>query len=253
MALMLVVLVQLLAWWRMVSWPNPARRVTNLGRGTRAGHHGHAVVALGILCAVGIVVRVGQLATAIALTIAAVCALRLWLRWRRDRERDTAERAEVEFFGALCGYLEAGVTPQAAIRQAAELEAHRNGRLRNLVLELERAPGVSQEPVAQLWSAAAYHGLPTAKLVEQVRLRIEHRLRHREQTKAALSGAQSTATVLSILPLAGIALGSGMGANPLGVLFGGGPGGLLLIAGIGLIAAGLGWSRGIIERAGRGA
>ncbi|WP_268871108.1 hypothetical protein [Corynebacterium atypicum] len=41
-----------------------------------------------------------------------------------------------------------------------------------------------------------------------------------------------------------------MSAHPLGVLFGGGIGGVLLVAGVSLICAGLMWSRAIIKKAG---
>lgn len=103
--------------------------------------------------------------------------------------------------------------------------------------------------LARIWEVAHTHGLPAAPLLEQARLRLSARARHRCATTASLQGPQATAAILSALPLAGIALGSGMGASPLTFLLSGGIGGLLLVTGVGLICGGLLVSRAIISRA----
>ncbi|MDR1186134.1 MAG: hypothetical protein LBK95_01550 [Bifidobacteriaceae bacterium] len=68
---------------------------------------------------------------------------------------------------------------------------------------------------------------------------------------AAMAGPKSSARLLQFLPLLGIALGMGMGAEPLQVLFGGGAGTVALAVGLGLLAAGKVWTDVLIRRASR--
>lgn len=103
--------------------------------------------------------------------------------------------------------------------------------------------------LAKIWALAESHGLPAAVLLEQARDRLAARARQRSATSASLQGAQATAAILAALPLAGITLGSGMGADPLGFLLSGGLGGILLIVGVCLVCAGAVISRLIITRA----
>lgn len=104
--------------------------------------------------------------------------------------------------------------------------------------------------LARIWALAESHGLPAAALLEQARDRLAAHARHRSATSASLQGPQATAMILATLPLAGIMLGSGMGADPLGFLLSGGLGGILLIVGVSLICGGLILARMIIVRAG---
>src|SRR5699024_5165621 len=87
------------------------------------------------------------------------------------------------------------------------------------------------------------HGIPLSDVFEQAHNHIEARKRHRAATKASLQGPQATAIVLTLLPLAGIFMGTIMGANPVGFLLGGGIGGVLLVIGVALACAGFSWSR----------
>lgn len=80
-------------------------------------------------------------------------------------------------------------------------------------------------------------------------MRIDARDRHRAATAAQLQGAQATAVILALLPVAGIAMGTVMGADPIGFLTGGGIGGVLLVIGVGLVAAGFAMTQKILEGA----
>ena len=55
--------------------------------------------------------------------------------------------------------------------------------------------------------------------------------------------------VLALLPIAGVLMGTAMGAKPLAFLTGGGLGGVLLVVGTALVCAGVAVSRRIIEGA----
>ncbi|MFE0748843.1 type II secretion system F family protein [Gordonia sp. NPDC058843] len=95
------------------------------------------------------------------------------------------------------------------------------------------------------WQIADDRGLPMVDLLGAVRADLRARRGFAERTRAGLSGPRATAVVLAGLPLLGIALGQATGARPLEVLLGGGVGGILLMVGCGLVAAGIGWSERI--------
>lgn len=175
------------------------------------------------------------------------------------------ETVTAGFLGHLAGELRAGGAVSTAVEHAtANLPEHTPPELRGILQQVcahlrRGVPGArvltDNDTVPELaglgtlWSLAERHGLPLAPLVEQAQLRIDTRLRHRTGTAATLQGPQATAVILSLLPLAGIAMGTAMGADPLGLLLGGGMGGLLLVVGTGLAATGFVWSRHIIRRA----
>ncbi|MDR1824523.1 MAG: type II secretion system F family protein [Bifidobacteriaceae bacterium] len=71
-----------------------------------------------------------------------------------------------------------------------------------------------------------------------------------DQLEAALAGPKASARLLQFLPLLGIALGMAMGANPLGVLVGGGLGTVALGVGLGLLLVGRLWTGRLLARAG---
>jgi tight adherence protein B len=78
-------------------------------------------------------------------------------------------------------------------------------------------------------------------------LRARHRLRL--ELRSAIAAPEASAALLAGLPLLGLAMGNGVGADPWGVLTGTGVGQILLVAGVGLEAAGLAWSRRLVARA----
>lgn len=201
----------------------------------------------------------------LALTVLLVLGTAGWAvrgaRLRATRERREARSAT--FLGYLAGELRAGAGPAPAVEHAAaQLPADAPRELADLLRQAgflvrqgrSAAPVFSAGPpelraLGALWALSERHGLPLAPLVEQAQQRIDARLRHRTSTTAALQGPQATAVILTLLPLAGIAMGTAMGADPIGLLTGGGLGGLLLLSGTALAAGGFVWSRIIIGRA----
>lgn len=100
-----------------------------------------------------------------------------------------------------------------------------------------------------LWEVSEKQGIPLVRLLEQMRIRIDARERHRKATSAQLQGPQATAVILALLPLAGILMGTAMGADPIGFLTGGGLGGVLLVTGVSLVAGGFVMTQKILEGA----
>jgi tight adherence protein B len=122
----------------------------------------------------------------------------------------------------------------AALRRSAEAQAHAGA-------ELQR--------VATAWSLAERHGVPLAELLAGVHNDIRWRVRFGAGVRAQLAGPRATAGLLTALPAFGVALGQLMGADPIGVLRRGVLGQILLVLGIGFLAAGRAWTAQILRRA----
>lgn len=196
-----------------------------------------------------------------ALTVLATAAF-LIDRARASRRARNIESATTTVLGLVVADLQSGALLGPSFARAAgslpdsapkELErcfttaAHHISRGGEGHVALAAVPELGA--VSRIWALADTHGLPAAPLLEQARARLVARARHRSATTASLQGPQATALILSALPLAGIALGSGMGANPLDFLLSGGVGGFLLLGGVALICGGLLISRALITRA----
>ena len=103
--------------------------------------------------------------------------------------------------------------------------------------------------VAAAWSLAERHGVPLADVLARVHDDIRWRVRFGASVQALLAGPRATAGVLTALPGLGVALGQLLGADPIGVLRAGPLGQVLLVVGIGLVAAGRAWTDQILRRA----
>jgi tight adherence protein B len=103
--------------------------------------------------------------------------------------------------------------------------------------------------VATAWSLAERHGVPLADVLAGVHDDIRWRVRFGASVQALLAGPRATAGVLTALPGLGVALGQLLGADPIGVLRGGLLGQVLLVVGLGLVAAGRAWTDKILRRA----
>jgi tight adherence protein B len=70
-----------------------------------------------------------------------------------------------------------------------------------------------------------------------------------QERESAMAGPRTTAMILSVLPLAGLALGGLIGSHPWRTLFLTGPGRLCLLAGAAAWLGGRAWSAALIRRA----
>jgi tight adherence protein B len=205
-----------------------------------------------------------------AIAAATVSAL-VVLRWRAAtrRLRVTVQLAElVDALGLLVADLRVGAHPASAAAAAASsgdgavyriLESVAAGaRLgaRVPVLLLQHAaeePGIADglARLASAWELAERHGMGLAELVDAVRADLDARLRIGGELRAQLAGPRATAAVLAGLPMLGVVLGEGVGADPLRVLVDTGVGQMLLVVGTALVCAGTAWSDRIMAGAAR--
>ena len=92
-------------------------------------------------------------------------------------------------------------------------------------------------------------GCALADVVAAVESDLARRGQQRADLSAAAAGHRATVALLAGLPILGLAMGSGIGADPVYVLTGTPIGRVLLLTGVGLELAGLAWSRRITSRA----
>jgi tight adherence protein B len=147
---------------------------------------------------------------------------------------------------------EDGVPGQLLELAARQAEHERLPRvLRRLV---RRPPGVGPTTAGALPGTIAAcrltHelGAPLAEVLQRCAEGLTEAGHARAARAVALAGPRATARLLGWLPLLGLLLGAGIGADPVGVLLGGGPGTACLVVGVGLMVLGRRWV-GALERA----
>ena len=128
--------------------------------------------------------------------------------------------------------------PLATVAAEAKLGADVPFLLNGLA-ELAGAEGL--RAVAGCWAATESSGASLADALEGVIGALEGRIRASAEAHAQLSGARASMGLLTLLPLAGIALGTAVGAAPAHLLLHTGTGHILLVGGGLLDFAGWRW------------
>ncbi|WP_327736627.1 type II secretion system F family protein [Streptomyces nojiriensis] len=197
---------------------------------------------------------------------AAVPLVRRWLRVRA-RERARAARAAevVALCGAVVGELRAGAQPgqalTAAMRRtavgpggpgAAETgvlaAAAFGGDVPGALRQVAREPGAEGlAGMAACWRVSVDGGAGLAAGLDRLEGALRAERDRQESLRAQLAGARSTVLVLALLPLVGLLIGTGLGADPLRVLLHTPMGWGCLLAGGLLEALGLLWCRRIVR------
>jgi tight adherence protein B len=106
-------------------------------------------------------------------------------------------------------------------------------------------------PLAHAWRVAERSGAPLADVLGRVAADLDDQEQQQRTVAVALAGPQSSAALLAVLPVVGIALGAAMGARPLGFLLGTSHGRLVCCAGAVLDATGVIWTQRLMQRAQR--
>ncbi|MFE8939990.1 type II secretion system F family protein [Streptomyces sp. NPDC007872] len=179
----------------------------------------------------------------------------------RRREREARAERVVALCGAVVGELRAGWQPAQALSFAAR-ETGALGDEEARVLAAARFGGDVPEALrrasrqdgadglagmAACWQVAVDGGAGLAAGLDRLEASLRDGHEQRERLRAELAGAWATVTVLALLPAAGLALGTALGADPLRVLLHT-PAGLgCLAVGGALEAAGLWWAARIVR------
>jgi tight adherence protein B len=205
------------------------------------------------------------LSTALVAFLAAALAgvaARAWQSRRRADRLASRLRALTDGLGALAAELRSGRPLSAATGAAVAASGDEEGG--RALARAVRAPAVGPpEPagadeavladaLGRISAAVVLStrtGCSLAGVLSAVEDDLRARRRHREELRAATAGPAASALVLAGLPLLGLAMGSGVGADPWHVLTTTVTGQGLLVTGVGLELAGLAWSRRLVRRA----
>jgi tight adherence protein B len=202
-----------------------------------------------VVCALIVAAIAGLVFEPVSTLAAALVVGPGWRRWherRRAALRVSEAEAMAEALRTMVAELRAGAPPVAATEAAAvEAPPKAAKALRAAVASAGLGVATGAGALAQLttaWTLAAQHGLPMADVLDAIRRDLDAAARFANRTRAGMAGPRASASILVLLPFVGIALGEAMGANPLRILVTTSPGNVLLLAGSGLICAGMAWS-----------
>jgi tight adherence protein B len=189
--------------------------------------------------------------------IGAFAGARAWAASRQDRRAGVRLLAVTEGLGALAADLRSGRSVDAATASAvAACADEESGRA---LARAIRAPGAIPGSEGDLRQAldrvsagvllSSRTGCSLAAVVAAVEDDLRARHRQRLELRAATAAPRASALLLAGLPVLGLAMGSGVGADPWAVLTTTRTGQMLLLAGVALELAGVAWSRRLIQRA----
>ncbi len=176
-----------------------------------------------------------------------------------------ARVAAAEALAGLADDLRAGRAPTAALRVALEslAVASPSDELRDAAAAVEsggdvvralravRGPsGPSLQRLAAAW-ALTDAGIPLADVLDRLEEELRAVARAEEQAGARTASARTTARLVAALPLAGLLIGYGLGADPVRVLTRTPVGTACALGGVALHLAGFAWAGRIARMVGR--
>lgn len=265
----------------VLCWPGaaPRRRAASLlgapkdgapwarvARRWRAALAGRAISPMVVVtAAIGAGALVAGVGGGVAAVLIVTTVLRVRRALRHERERAEATHGLAEGLASFAAELRSGA-PLAAAAEGAGTDAHpvaarvfgrvsSTARLGGDVPDAlrrasadEPAAGEHLDRLAAAWGLADRHGIALAGPVDAVAHDVRARARMAARLRAQLAGPRATATVLAALPVLGVLLGEGIGARPWAVLTGSVLGQALLVIGVALACAGVGWTGRITAR-----
>ncbi len=219
---------------------------------------GRSPTALAALLAAGVGAVLSTPLVAVLAGAGAAAAVRARAARRVSACGEEALRGLADGLGALAADLRSGrsLEDAAVAAQHASGDAGTGRLLAGVVRAPDApAPGVSGElgdALARIAAATRLSrrtGCSLAAVATAVEDDLRARARHRAELRTATAGPRASAAVLAGLPLLGLLMGSGVGADPWRVLTTTGVGQALLVGGVALEAAGLAWSARLLRRA----
>jgi tight adherence protein B len=219
-----------------------------------------AASRLPVTAAVGCTAVGAVLSTPLVAAVGGVLAFvgaRAWTGRIRVRRSEDRLRSLTEGLGALGAELRAGRSIGAATEAA--VAACADDECGAALARALRAPGAAAPPDGELGAAlervsagvllSARTGCSLAAVAAAVEDDLRAGQRLRQELRTATAGPRASAMLLAGLPVLGLAMGSGVGADPWRVLTTTGTGQVLLVVGVALELLGLVWSERLVRRA----
>ena len=180
--------------------------------------------------------------------------------FRRKRAAD--DKALNAALGLVCAELAAGSRTDHALLAAADVAGRFDAAFRAAARAVEEASdpaaalvsvaaGSELRPVAAALEVAVRTGAPIAAVLDRARTDVADRMAVARDLAAAVSGARASGALLAVLPGLGVAMGMGLGAAPLQMLFRTSVGHGVLAIGTVLTAVGVLWTERLISGAER--
>ncbi|TQN37750.1 tight adherence protein B [Blastococcus colisei] len=252
----------------MLLWPDPRAlrraRLRTVGVGTGRGLLRSATPSLPVPVIAGVAATAvaALLSTPLVAGLSALAGIvggRSWVVRQRARRAEDRLRSLTEALGALGAELRSGRSVDAATDAA--VAACADEECGTALARALRAPGVPVPSVPDADFAAALDrvsagvrlsartGCSLAAVVAAVEDDLRARERMRQELRTATAGPRASAMLLAGLPVLGLAMGNGVGADPWRVLTTTATGQVLLVLGVALELAGLTWSGHLVRRA----
>jgi len=214
-----------------------------------------------LLSMLGAAAAAGPLVGATTAMVLATVFL-LWRSELRCRRKNLDLADMLATLRTLVREIRSGAQPLAAIEASAK---EHPGRCATALNELAIWVAIDGAPTAQAavrgdisdaeigarlrqgWLLSRKYGVPWASLIDALTTDIADRVSANSERSAQVSGPRMSGFVLAAMPVLGLLLGAGMGADPLRVLFATQVGQLLLLVGSSLTCAGLAWVARIVR------
>ena len=193
-----------------------------------------------------------------ATAVGAVLFLLRQVRISRDRSASVRNRSQtIAALDLLAAELRAGILPRHAIealaddapslRPAAAAAAH-GGDVVAALRAASAEPGASAlADLAGAWQVAERAGAPLAHVLDRVASAVRDDAEVDRDVQAEAAPARATGRLMAVLPVLGLSLGAGMGADPVHVLTGTVVGASCLAGGVLLACAGIVWVDRIVS------
>ena len=199
----------------------------------------------------------------LAITVGGVGAFALH-QFRTERRRRRAQEhrdAVTEAVALMAGELRAGILPQrvlaglvpdfgflAPAARAADLGGDVSAAFRLAAAD----PGAELlADLASVWFVAERAGAPMARVLDRLERTAREDREIEREVQSGVSPARATGRLMGVLPVVGLALGAGLGADPIALLTGTLPGALCLAGGSACACAGVAWVNRIASSAER--
>lgn len=177
--------------------------------------------------------------------------------WRQvvaSRARSAAVRRRADTCAALdllAAELRAGILPQHAVAALADdlpllgsaaAAATRGGDVAGALRYASREPGASAlADLAAAWHVAERAGAPLAGVLDRVATAVRDDAEVEREVRSEAAPARATGRLMAVLPVLGLSLGAGLGADPVHVLTRTVIGSGCLAAGVTLACVGVMW------------